>query len=523
MNCLLLVLHLILLLHSAVTFLPAPVNVSVDSKNFRHILHWNPGPGTPPGTEYIISKSCEEKERQHNSTITSFNLKLRHKCRYFLKVQASHNQTLSPWSSHVTFTPYKDTIIGPPELSLAGCGNCIQVNISLPKAKIDIQKFYDATFRVSWRKTKAATSEVYKTQNKSFVLSNLEKGAEYCVQVEVETVVNRKTEPSPWNCTFTSHVEHENGTFLLGAGTAGLILALITLTMTTYCLYYTGFLCRLPAAVPRAIITALNAGYILTPERTTPCQISISSEMGKQMKYNPAISLQATGEANSAMRDDDDDDEDEDDEDNIHIYLDKDRELSSGDGPCQDSGNVLGKIKPAPLGDSGSLMVRSSVEVEAPHTDFDQDEDKPVEAEVSLMHGGDQTGVQGKATGEVDEEIMKEVVEMQDFSNVNLFSVTLAALAEGDEEQEEEEQSTGDSRRNFSKVPTQDHLLTSDSKRIFNPTHSQTESDNDTLLSLQTTHTDITVTGYEDRCAHILMQHESTEEEDEFSGYLGHR
>uniref|UniRef100_A0A3P8U7L4 Fibronectin type-III domain-containing protein n=1 Tax=Amphiprion percula TaxID=161767 RepID=A0A3P8U7L4_AMPPE len=521
MNCLLLVLH-ILLLDSAVTFLPAPVNISVISHNFNHVLHWDPGSGTPPGTQYIISKRIRsgKQERQHNSTRTSFNLKLHNRRTYFLMVQASYNQTLSPWSYRVTFTPFKDTIIDPPEVSLAGCGNCIQVNISLPKAEtqVDIQKFYDASFRVMWNKTEKGKPEVLTTRNKSFTLSNLEKGVEYCVRVHWEMLLKIKTEQSPQKCTFTSHVEPENGTFLLGAVTAVLIFVLIALTMSTYCLYYTGFLCRLPAAVPRAIITALNAGYILTPERTTPCQISISSEMGKQRKYNPAISLRATGEANSEVWDDD-----EDDEDKIHIYLDKDRELSSGDGPCQDSGNVSGKSKPAALGDSGSLIVRPSVEVEALYTDFDQDEDKAVEAEVSLMHRGDQTGVQGQVTGEVDEEVMKEVVEMQDLSNVNLFSVTLAAFAEGDEEQQEEEQSTGCSPTDFLIVPTPDHLLPSDSKQILNHTHSQTESDNDTLLSLQTTQADIIVTGFDSRCADILLQHESTEEEEEFSAYLGHR
>lgn len=527
MNCLLLVLHLILLLDSVVTYLPAPVNVSVISENFRHVLQWDPGPGTPPGTQYIISERNRlgKREKLHKSTRTSFKLKLRKQKTFILMVQASYNQTPSPWSHSVTFTPFTDTKIGPPELSLAGCGNCIQVNILLPKAErqIDIEKFYDVNFRVLWNKTEEGKrwTEVLKTKNKSFTLSNLEKGVEYCVQVHMEIVLNKNTKPSPLKCTFTSHAEHENGTFLLGAGTAGLIFVLSALTMSIYCLYYTGFLCRLPTAVPRAMITALNAGYILTPERTTPCQISISSEMGKQIKYNPAISLRATGEANSEVKDDDDDDEDY--EDNLNIYLDKDGELSSGDGPFQASGNVSGKSKPAALGHSGSLMVRPSVEVEEPHTDFDQDEDKAVEAEVSLMHGGAETGVQGQFTGEVDEDVMKEVVEMQDLSNVNLFSVTLAAFAEGDEEQEEEEQSSGDSLTNFFKVPTQDHSLTSDSKQILNHTHSQTESDSDIFLSLQSMHTDITVTGFDGRCTDILMQHESTDEEEEFSGYLGHR
>lgn len=39
---------------AALTFLPAPVNLSVKSVNFHHVLRWDPGPGTPPGAEYRI-------------------------------------------------------------------------------------------------------------------------------------------------------------------------------------------------------------------------------------------------------------------------------------------------------------------------------------------------------------------------------------------------------------------------------------------------------------------------------------
>ena len=42
---------------AALTSLPAPVNLSVKSVNFRHVLRWDPGPGTPPGTEYRVYKA----------------------------------------------------------------------------------------------------------------------------------------------------------------------------------------------------------------------------------------------------------------------------------------------------------------------------------------------------------------------------------------------------------------------------------------------------------------------------------
>uniref|UniRef100_A0A3B5BDS4 Interferon alpha and beta receptor subunit 2 n=1 Tax=Stegastes partitus TaxID=144197 RepID=A0A3B5BDS4_9TELE len=235
------------------TSLPAPVNVSVISKNFRHVLRWDPGPGCPPGTQYMISKRprTSQRERLHNSTRTSFKLKLNNMRTYTLMVQASYNQTLSPWSSSVTFTPFKDTKIDPPDFSLAGCGNCIQGNISLLEAEteIDIRKLYDVRFKVLWHKTEEEKTKLQdlETQNKSFTLRNLEKGVEYCVQVRLEILLNKNTEPSPWKCTFTSHVEHGNVTAIL-------IFLFIALTIGASLLYYTGFLCKLQTAEPRALI-----------------------------------------------------------------------------------------------------------------------------------------------------------------------------------------------------------------------------------------------------------------------------
>lgn len=51
-------------------------------------------------------------------------------------------------------------IIGPPKVTLTECGNCIQINISLPEAdkssgipNNDIMAIYKAKFRVLWKKS----------------------------------------------------------------------------------------------------------------------------------------------------------------------------------------------------------------------------------------------------------------------------------------------------------------------------------------------------------------------------------
>uniref|UniRef100_A0A3Q3ARR9 Interferon alpha/beta receptor 2-like n=1 Tax=Kryptolebias marmoratus TaxID=37003 RepID=A0A3Q3ARR9_KRYMA len=135
--------------------LPAPVLLNVTSVNFSHVLHWDPGPGSPEGTRYRTAVEIPGKKPRfsHKSTSqTSFKQKLDSIKEYNLAVQALYNHTLSHLSNKITFVPYKDTIIGPPALSLAGCGTCIQGNISLPVADRNIN--YDPSFSVFWRKEK---------------------------------------------------------------------------------------------------------------------------------------------------------------------------------------------------------------------------------------------------------------------------------------------------------------------------------------------------------------------------------
>ncbi|XP_036065456.1 interferon alpha/beta receptor 2 isoform X2 [Oryzias melastigma] len=43
----------------AVGELPAPTRLNLTSRNLQHLLTWEPGPGTPPGTAYRVTKSTE--------------------------------------------------------------------------------------------------------------------------------------------------------------------------------------------------------------------------------------------------------------------------------------------------------------------------------------------------------------------------------------------------------------------------------------------------------------------------------
>ncbi|XP_054643442.1 cytokine receptor family member b1 isoform X2 [Dunckerocampus dactyliophorus] len=217
------VIHVMFLLDSVLGSLPAPCNLSVHSVNFLHILHWDPGPGSPPGTQYKVftrlSGSKERNPENDNTTTATYSQLKLDKYKHYLTVQAFYNGTWSAVSEEVFFNPVEQTIIGPPTVVLAGYSNRIQVNISLPDAdkssqipNDDILAFYKAKFRVLW-KTSKGIEDFIETEEKSVTLPNLETAKEYCVQVQTKIAMNKNTEPSAWMCTYTSIAEpsRDNG------------------------------------------------------------------------------------------------------------------------------------------------------------------------------------------------------------------------------------------------------------------------------------------------------------------------
>ncbi|XP_034741669.1 cytokine receptor family member b1 [Etheostoma cragini] len=524
MNCLPLVPYLILLLDSVLGSLLAPVNLSINSVNFHHVLRWDPGPGTPPGTLYYIIKRVNKSKRMQCTNGTSVKIRLPHNVKYTLTVQASYNQSESPQSSKLYFTPSRDTLIGPPEVSLTGGGTYILINISLPVSqKIMSQGDLYPKYEVFWKKPNTAEASIV-TGDSLFNLTNLQISTEYCVKVHPKITGNEHTNTSAWKCAFTSIVEPREP--VVGAVAASLILAFSVLMSSLFCLHYTGFLCKLNA-LPRVLHDAVNPGCTLTPEETTPDNISISAGGEKPRKLNnPRTPQPATRDSNS------DEEEEVEEEEEEHVYMDRDVELSSDESPCKSSVDVSGNSKAAAPGGSGSLtgeteVLDTTLDVEVSHGCLDPNEDKAERGKVSVLP---EVSLMPEVHVTVEEDEVKEIV-YESSGNINLFSVTLAALAvceEGEEEEEEEEENTGDSPADF--FSDGEPLLPAGSKRTLTHRDSQTESDDQTTVALMLHTQDFTATGSEGRHAHSLScdgEHEETqeeeeEEEEEFSGYMRH-
>lgn len=196
------------------------------------------------------------------------------------------------------------------------------------------------------------------------------------------------------------------------------------------------------------------------------------------------------------------------------LYMDRNAELSSGESSCS-STNVLGNCKVATSGNSGSLTETLLAQVEAPVAKFEagvaqgglhQDDVKAERATVSFIPEEDQTGVHGHVTGEQEDEEMNKKVEACDSpGNVNLFSVTIAALAVGEKEEENTRDSLKPSDSDSDLLPKASNLT------LSNTDSQMIESDDQITVAL----IHLNETGYEGRSAH-------TEEEEEFSEYMAH-
>ncbi|XP_077472991.1 uncharacterized protein LOC144086774 isoform X2 [Stigmatopora argus] len=507
-------LNVIFLLDSVLGVLLPPSNLSVNSVNFLHILHWDPGPATPPGVQYKVferlsGKLVEQSRNDCNiTTATSLQLKLDKYNKYYLSVQALYNGTSSSHSQEVVFTPFEQTIIGPPIVIMTECDNCIQMNISLPKAhqssgilNNDILAFYKPKFRVLWKQDDKL--KIYTTEN-SITLYNLEEGKTYCVQIETEITMNKNTEPSTWKCITSTAKLNKVPVFLSGA--ACLLIFIISALTLIYCFYYTGFFCKLQATLPRALnvskpfdvqmsaprygkiqVGVINAKSLPIVE-TSPDLISIGSNTHKQKKHTITAALCAAHKTTYSGMEEVDEEEDNEE---TNGYIDRDGDFFSGEVSCQKHCDIS----------KTCLTVKYHPETDASHSSTEN-----VPARLDPL----ETAVENKDTFlgcrpeiedkeqfifQLAEEMNESAVSMS--KNVDLWTVTLP-----DNDICENERNTEDSLMAL-RVPHQESVMSSVTKHMC-------QIDRDDLPSMMW-----------GECNSIDVRTQETLEEKQCSDYMG--
>ncbi|NWZ00342.1 INAR2 protein, partial [Loxia curvirostra] len=141
-------------------------------------------------------------------------------------------------------------ILGPPEVNITSCPNCLSVTIKLPashfrhKGKllslIDIYEEldYDITLKSQdgehKRPRQRTTEEVF-----SIVIEELYPSRNYCLSVGVTASLNKNSVPSPWKCV-TADSEAQQG--YQEAAVAGAVCVSLIIAAILKCVHAAGFI-----------------------------------------------------------------------------------------------------------------------------------------------------------------------------------------------------------------------------------------------------------------------------------------
>ncbi|KAI4805485.1 hypothetical protein KUCAC02_010099 [Chaenocephalus aceratus] len=139
--------------------LPAPSKVSISSLNMEHTLSFLPGPGTPPDARFTV-QVLRLRKSQWRLLAACAQLTAGQKCnltrafkdryeQYQARVQAFTLSQTSNWTVSEKFLPLTDTVLGPPDVSLSGCGDCLLLRLGAP-----IAMEISPTYRVHVQRTR---------------------------------------------------------------------------------------------------------------------------------------------------------------------------------------------------------------------------------------------------------------------------------------------------------------------------------------------------------------------------------
>ncbi|GCB67752.1 hypothetical protein scyTo_0010293 [Scyliorhinus torazame] len=179
----------------------APKYVTIGSFNMKHLVKWDPdvyqlGPVTysvqfQGQFERSINGSWAEASNCTDLTETECDLfdSLAFYATYYLRVRAERGSAMSRWVEAEPFSPYKDTVIGPPKVEVLSQGGELHVTIGDPVAEDGLSlrnNYADLAYHVIyWVKNEEGTTKMQnKSATSSTVLLNLQPWTNYCLKVQ---------------------------------------------------------------------------------------------------------------------------------------------------------------------------------------------------------------------------------------------------------------------------------------------------------------------------------------------------
>ncbi|XP_014111100.1 PREDICTED: interferon alpha/beta receptor 2 isoform X3 [Pseudopodoces humilis] len=278
-------------LSTAVCSQDEEIKLQMDSHNFQHILSWQAkhDPAVPASYNllYRHHRSQTWMSARQCSGIAQLSCELtedfkdRSAVYHYFVQSVGGAQVLN--SSVLVFQPLTQTILGPPEVSITSCPNCINVTIKLPtshfrdKGKllslIDIYEElnYDITLKSlegeHKRPRQKTTEEVFST-----VIEELYPGRNYCVSVVVTASLNKYSIPSPWTCA-TADSQAQQGYHEIAV--AGAVCFSLIIAAVLKCVHAAGFIAQ-KISLPQSLECIRQLAYsawVCEPENTASVEI----------------------------------------------------------------------------------------------------------------------------------------------------------------------------------------------------------------------------------------------------------
>ncbi|KAG5852383.1 interferon alpha/beta receptor 2-like [Anguilla anguilla] len=330
---------LLLLLPVVQCTLLAPLNVTIVSFNLEHILHWLPAPGTPGTAHFRVhflhlsevswkpvpwclkvdteTLSCDVTDSFVDST--SF---------YLARVQAFGSARRSNWTLSAHFNPILDTVLGPPQVSVSGCGSCLRLQIAPPTGRGPqhlLSRHLLSEFTCWVRRSGDHTQFSLRVFSEEFLVEHLEPGVEYCVTAVVTVNFNTRAEPSEPQCAYTSPPPIDTATILLIALCVACLLGVL------FCGFFLSSrsALSLPKTLPQILLSIPS--LVQNPRTAAPEHFSLVTILPLEPKNCPSAWAKLGPNADQEEEEEEDDDDDNDEKESYgHMVW----EASSE--PCND-------------------------------------------------------------------------------------------------------------------------------------------------------------------------------------------
>ncbi|KAM9245718.1 interferon alpha/beta receptor 2 isoform 2-T3 [Leptosomus discolor] len=356
-----------------------PRNLQMESYNFQHILSWQASdPTVPTYYRVLYTDHRNWKTAEQCSDITRLSCNLTDD---FKDISTEYSALVQSFigtevlnSSILRFVPLTDTFLGPPEVNISSCQNCINVTIKLPTSHfrenekllslIDIysELDYGVTLKTLDGEHKGprekTTEEIF-----SIVIDELYPNRNYCVSVMVTASLNKHSIPSAWKCIAADSVAVAQQDYHTVAITGAVCLSLI-LAGALKCLHAGGCILQ-NKSLPHILLFIRTLSY--SPWRLESEEIASVEIIYKEVRKK-------ANESSGGVSDEDDSDDSDSDAISNHDYT--RRDIISRVPHSSDASNVFVQYSTNSTCDDSSSQAS-----ENPDTDPEDFEEREVDIE----------------------------------------------------------------------------------------------------------------------------------------------